>query len=69
MPMTPKKYMNDIKIVDNLKKKLDNNVFDDARTKRKKADKYTGVVGEVVDESIYKTPTIKRKSILKGTKT
>ena len=69
MPMTPKKYMNDIKIVNNLKKKLDNNVFDDARTKRKKADKYTGVVGEVVDESIYKTPTIKRKSILKATKT
>jgi len=69
MSMTFKKYMNDIKIVDNLKKKLDNNVFDDARTKRKKADKYTGVVGETTDESIFKTPHIKNKMILKGTKT
>jgi len=71
MPITPKKYMNDIKIVDNLKKKLDNNydVFNDARTKRKKADKYTGVVGETTDESIFKTPHIKNKMILKGTKT
>lgn len=69
MPISPKKYMNDIKIVDNLKKKLDNNVFDDARTKRKKADKYTGVVGETTDESIFKTPHIKNKMKLKGTKT
>ena len=69
MPITPKKYMNDIKIVDNLKKKLDNNVFDSERTKRKKADIYTGISGKPVDESIYKTPTMKRRAILKGTKT
>jgi hypothetical protein len=38
--------MNDIKIIDNLKTKKDYSVFDDERTKRKKADTYTGIVGK-----------------------
>ena len=58
-----------IYLIRNEKKKLDNNVFDSERTKRKKADIYTGISGKPVDESIYKTPTMKRRVILKGTKT
>jgi len=60
--------MNDIQIIDKLKKKKDNSVFNDERTKRKKADTYTGIVGKTTNENTFKTPTIKNRTYLRGTK-
>ena len=68
MATISKNYMNDIKIIDNLKTKKDYSVFDDERTKRKKADTYTGIVGKSTDEKTFKTPIIKNRIHLKGTK-
>ena len=43
-------------------------VFDDKRTKRKRADKYTGVQGKKI-KPFSKMPVIKQRIILMGTKT
>ena len=68
MATISKNYMNDIKIIDNLKTKKDYSVFDDERTKRKKADTYTGIVGKTTNKNTFKTPTIKNRTYLRGTK-
>ena len=44
------------------------NVFDDERTQRKRADKYTGVVGKK-EKPFSKMPVYKQQYVLMGTKT
>ena len=46
----------------------DNNVFDDERVGRKRADKYTGVQGKKI-KPFSKMPVIKQRITLMGTKT
>ena len=46
----------------------DNNVFDDERVGRKRADKYTGVQGKKI-KPFSKMPVIKQRITLIGTKT
>ena len=43
------------------------NVFDDERTRRKRADKYTGVVGRK-EKPFSKMPVYKQQYVLMGTK-
>ena len=43
-------------------------VFDDKRTKRKRADKYTGVIGRK-EKPFSKMPIYKKQYVLMGTKT
>ena len=43
------------------------NVFDDERTQRKRADKYTGVVGKK-EKPFSKMPVYKQQYVLMGTK-
>ena len=44
------------------------NVFDDERTRRKRADKYTGIVGRK-EKPFSKMPVYKQQYVLMGTKT
>ena len=44
------------------------NVFDNERTRRKRADKYTGVVGRK-EKPFSKMPVYKQQYVLMGTKT
>ena len=48
--------------------KEEGNVFDDERTRRKRADKYTGVVGRK-EKPFSKMPVYKQQYVLMGTKT